>query len=58
MAQGWISGESTLSQICFGVEVVSTDDTDATFQMSAFSIDTKSKTGQIHHKHQVGGKQQ
>jgi hypothetical protein len=42
-AKGWLSSKSTLHQICFGVEVVSTDDTDATFQVTAFSIDTKAK---------------
>jgi hypothetical protein len=42
VAQGWLSDTSTLNQICFGVEVVSTDDVDATFQVTAFSIDAKS----------------
>jgi hypothetical protein len=42
-AKGWLSSTSTLNQICFGIEVVSTDDADATFRISAFSIDAKSK---------------
>jgi hypothetical protein len=41
IARGWLSGRSTLNQICFGVEVVSTDDKDARFQVTAFSIDAK-----------------
>jgi hypothetical protein len=40
-AKGWLSPTSTLNQICFGVEVVSTDDANATFQVAAFSIDEK-----------------
>jgi hypothetical protein len=40
-AKGWLSSNSTLNQICFGVEVVSTDDADATFRVTAFSIDAK-----------------
>ncbi|MHC4521158.1 MAG: GH12 family glycosyl hydrolase domain-containing protein [Planctomycetota bacterium] len=38
IAQGWLPAQSTLNQICFGVEIVSTDDTDATFAVTAFSI--------------------
>jgi hypothetical protein len=41
--KGWFYSKSTLNQICFGFETVSTDDTEAKFQVSAFSIDTKSK---------------
>jgi hypothetical protein len=41
IAKGWFSDKSTLDQICFGVEVVSTDDVDATFRVTAFSIDTR-----------------
>ncbi len=41
--KGWISSKSILNQICFGVEIVSTDDADATFRVTAFSIDAKSK---------------
>ncbi len=43
MAKGWLSDKSTLNQICYGVEIVSTDDTEATFQVTAFSIDAKSR---------------
>ncbi len=43
IAKGWLPSQSTLNQICFGVEVVSTDDADATFRVTAFSIDAKSK---------------
>lgn len=39
IAQGWLPATSTLHQVCFGIEMVSTDDTDATFRVSAFSID-------------------
>jgi len=39
IAQGWLPAESTLNQICFGVEIVSTDDTDATFAVTAFAIE-------------------
>ncbi len=41
IGKGWFPGKSTLNQICFGVEFVSTDDTEATFAVSAFSIDAK-----------------
>jgi hypothetical protein len=40
-AKGWLSNKSTLNQICFGVEIVSTDDAEATFQVTAFSIAAK-----------------
>jgi hypothetical protein len=40
-AKGWLSTNSTLNQICFGFETVSTDDKDARFEVSAFSIDAK-----------------
>ncbi len=43
VAKGWCSSKSTLHQICFGFETVSTDDADAKFQLSAFSIEAKSK---------------
>ncbi len=39
IAQGWLPAQSTLNQICFGVEIVSTDDTDATFTVTDFSIE-------------------
>jgi hypothetical protein len=41
VAKGWLSSNSTVNQICFGVEVVSTGDTDARFGVTAFSIDAK-----------------
>ena len=44
MAKGWLSGNSTLNQICFGVEMVSTEDAAATFSVTAFSIDAKPGT--------------
>jgi hypothetical protein len=44
IAKDWLPGKSTLNQICFGIELVSTDDTDATFKASAFSIETKLRT--------------
>ena len=40
MAKGWFAKNSKVNQICFGVEVVSTDDQDATFKFTAFSIDS------------------
>ncbi len=41
IAQGWLPAQSTLNQICFGVEIVSTNDTNATFAVTAFSIEEK-----------------
>lgn len=41
IAKGWLSGKSTLNQICFGIEMVSTDDKEATFRVTGFSIDAK-----------------
>lgn len=38
MAQGWLSQTSTVGQIDFGVEIVSTDGADATFTFNDFSI--------------------
>ena len=40
-SKGWLPSTSVLNQICFGVEMVSTDDADATFKVTAFSIHTK-----------------
>jgi hypothetical protein len=40
MAQGWLPANSTLGQIDFGVEIVSTNGADATFQFTDFSITT------------------
>lgn len=37
--QGWITASATLDQICFGVEIVSTGGSDATFAVTDFSID-------------------
>src|SRR6185436_17699359 len=44
IAKSWLPGTSSLNQICFGVEMVSTDDTDATSQVTAFSIDSKPRS--------------
>jgi hypothetical protein len=38
IAQGRIPANSTLGQICFGVEVVSTDGKPATFHFTDFSV--------------------
>src|SRR5262249_13557575 len=38
MNRGWMPANSTLGQIDFGVEIVSTNSTDATFQFTDFSI--------------------
>jgi hypothetical protein len=48
IAKGWLSAKSTLNQICFGVEIVSTDDADATFGVSTFSIDADLKASMRH----------
>jgi len=48
IAKGRLSAKSTLNQICFGVEIVSTDDADATFQVSTFSIDANLKASKGH----------
>jgi len=40
MSQGWLPANSTLGQIDFGVEIVSTNGADATFQFTDFSITT------------------
>jgi hypothetical protein len=45
MTKGWLSSKSALNQICFGVEIVSTEDGDARFQVTAFSIDAKVRPG-------------
>jgi hypothetical protein len=37
-SKGWLADDSTLGQICFGIEVVSTNDTDAVFTVSDFGI--------------------
>ncbi|MCP5520601.1 MAG: hypothetical protein H7A46_03530 [Verrucomicrobiales bacterium] len=43
IAQGWLPKKSTLNQVCFGVEMVSTDDTEATFRVTDFAIETRQK---------------
>lgn len=40
MSKGWLPSNSTLGQICFGVELVSTDGKNATFKFTDFSIAT------------------
>lgn len=41
IAKGWLARTSRVDQICFGVEMVSTDDAEAKFEVTAFSIDAK-----------------
>jgi len=41
MAEGWLASASTLGQIDFGVEIVETGGSDATFTFTDFSITTK-----------------
>jgi hypothetical protein len=41
IAKGWLPGKSTLNQICYGVEIVSTEDANATFRVTDFSIDAE-----------------
>ncbi len=40
IAQGWIPASSTLGQICYGVELVSTNSSPATFNFTDFSVAT------------------
>jgi Glycosyl hydrolase family 12 len=40
MAQGWLPANSTLDQICYGAELVSTDSAPATFSFTNFSVTT------------------
>jgi hypothetical protein len=40
IAQGWLASSSTLGQIDFGVEIVSTGGASATFEFDDFSIAT------------------
>jgi hypothetical protein len=40
MSQGWLPANATLGQIGFGVEIVSTNSTNATFKFTDFSITT------------------
>jgi hypothetical protein len=43
VTQGWLTSDCTVDQICFGVEVVSTEDEEATFRITEFSIEAKMK---------------
>ncbi|MBW8889626.1 MAG: hypothetical protein JF616_17865 [Fibrobacteres bacterium] len=45
VGKGWIPSSSTLGQICFGVEIVSTNGADAKFTFSDFSINTTPSNG-------------
>jgi len=45
VAQGWLGSTSTVNQICFGVEMVSTDDAEAKFEVNSFSIEEKRRPG-------------
>jgi hypothetical protein len=38
ISKGWIPSNSTLSQVCYGVELVSTNGTPATFSFSNYSV--------------------
>lgn len=38
MSKGWLDSNSTLGQICFGIEIVSTQGADATFAVTDFSV--------------------
>jgi hypothetical protein len=38
IAQGWLNDSAVLSQVCYGVELVSTDSTPETFSFSQFSV--------------------
>ena len=40
-AQGWLPATSTVCQVCFGIEMVSTEDSDAIFRVSEFSLDAR-----------------
>jgi hypothetical protein len=40
IAKGWIPANSTIGQICFGVEIVSTNNATARFTFTEFSINT------------------
>lgn len=54
IGKGWLPAASTLGQICFGVEIVSTNGADAKFTFSDFSIDTAPPNGVVR-KATVGG---
>ena len=38
IAQGWLTDSATLSQVCYGIELVSTNNTPETFSFSNFSV--------------------
>jgi hypothetical protein len=38
IGQGWLTNSATLSQVCYGVELVSTDNVPETFSFSNFSV--------------------
>ena len=40
MSKGWLAANSTLGQLCFGVEIVSTNSTNAVFKFTDFSINS------------------
>ena len=42
MDKGWIPGNSTLSEVCYGVEVVNTTGAQETFNVTNFSVDASS----------------
>jgi hypothetical protein len=48
-AKGWLPRKSNLNQICFGVEVVSTDDAEMRFQVTAFSINERLRSREGDH---------
>ena len=39
MNKGWVPGNSTLSEVCYGVEVVNTTGAQETFNLTNFSVD-------------------
>lgn len=43
--RGWLPQDSVLNQVCYGVEMVSTDDAEATFRVTDFAIDARLKAG-------------
>ena len=38
IAQGWLTNSAVLSQVCYGIELVSTDNTPETFSFSNFTV--------------------
>ena len=45
LSKGWIPSGSTIAQICYGVEIVSTDGADARFTFTDFSLSTSPPNG-------------